>query len=49
MLDSIQGDLYCHVVIETPVKHLISKITSEFDESIDNKDRHNLIVKVTEK
>ena len=40
----VQGDLYCHVVIETPVKlsEYQKKLLQEFDESIDkNKDRHN--------
>ena len=40
----VQRDLYCHVVIETPVKlsEYQKKLLQEFDESIDkNKDRHN--------
>ena len=40
----VQGDLYCHVVIETPVKlsEYQKKLLQEFDESIDkNRDRHN--------
>ena len=38
------GDLYCHVVLETPVNltEYQRKLLKEFDESIDkNKDRHN--------
>ncbi len=40
----VQGDLFCHVVIETPVKLSDSqkKLLKDFEESIDvNKDRHN--------
>ena len=38
------GDLYCHVILETPVNltEYQRKLLKEFDESIDkNKDRHN--------
>ena len=40
----VYGDLYCHVVIETPVKlsDYQKKLLQEFDESIEkNRDKHN--------